>query len=348
MGESKTLADILPGIVVGGGVFNTQMNDDVSKLPVADILYNAFSVGINAIDTSPYYGPSEELIGKALKDPRITGKFKRQDYILMTKVGRIRLEEFDYSAEWVRKSVQRSLERFGTDYLDTVYCHDVEFVPYSSMLEALGALYDLQRQGIIKFVGISGYPPEVLSEAIRQSKAKFGRVPDVVQNYCHFCLQNTTLERYIDTWREAGVGCVINSSPLSMSLLSGRPAAAFHPAPQGLRDAAAKAAEWCRQNGTTLADVSLRFAIGRWKALSDRSGGGVLINGLSFVDELNTVVGIYKELTRRPADADPSRLVGNNWPVDESALKSYEPLFQQVRSIFGDWIDYSWESGIAH
>jgi aryl-alcohol dehydrogenase-like predicted oxidoreductase len=346
MTGQQSLADILPGIIIGGGVFNTQMNDDISKLPVADIIYKAFTLGINAIDTSPYYGPSEELIGRALKDPRIATNFNRSDYILMTKVGRLALDEFNYSRKWVVESVMRSLHRLGTDYLDTVYCHDVEFVSYDGIMEALDALYQLQRQGIVRFIGVSGYPPEVLSKVIYLSKEKFGKAPDVVQNYCHFCLQNTTLKDWVDHWKVAGVGCIINSSPLSMSLLSGRPTAKFHPAPSDLRDAASKASEWCKDHSTTLADVSLKFAIGRWKALAQRNGGGVLINGMSYVTELDHVVSIYSELTRRPDDADPSRVVGIGWPLDEVKLAKYEPTFEAVRAIFGSWINYSWESGI--
>ena len=110
----------------------------------------------------------------------------------MTKCGRYGLDSFDYSPKTIRESVKRSLERLKTDYLDTVYLHDVEFVctPIAprlmgihtgaikeeaasyglaegdealirgegdqKVLDALSELRDLQREGLIKNVGITG------------------------------------------------------------------------------------------------------------------------------------------------------------------------------------------------
>lgn len=84
----------------------------------------AFSLGVNYFDTSPYYGAgkSEELLGKALQG------LPRSEIVLATKVGRYGLDTFDFSAETVTESVHTSLERLRTDYVDVIQCHDVEFV----------------------------------------------------------------------------------------------------------------------------------------------------------------------------------------------------------------------------
>jgi aryl-alcohol dehydrogenase-like predicted oxidoreductase len=144
-----------------------------------------------------------------------------------TKAGRVALNKFDYSPNATRASVQRSLDRLDTTYLDCLYLHDVEFVTEVEVLEAIEVLFELKEKGIILNVGISAYSPEVLTKYIESIKSKYGKVPDVVQNYAHFTIQNTTLNNHLDNWRNLGVSCIVNSSPLNMSLLSGKPAAAF-------------------------------------------------------------------------------------------------------------------------
>ena len=85
----------------------------------------ALECGLNFIDTSPFYGRgmSEVLLGIALKG------VPRDSYTLCTKLGRYDLPHFDFSAKRVAESVDVSLHRLGTDHLDIVLCHDIEFVP---------------------------------------------------------------------------------------------------------------------------------------------------------------------------------------------------------------------------
>ncbi|GAB1520106.1 hypothetical protein RhiTH_003179 [Rhizoctonia solani] len=88
----------------------------------------ALRYGIRAFDTSAYYGTSEIVLGSILK--AVADEFPRESYKIATKCGRygIVAEDFDYSRNTIRKSVQRSLERLGTSYLDVVFLHDVEYV----------------------------------------------------------------------------------------------------------------------------------------------------------------------------------------------------------------------------
>src|SRR6516164_9308912 len=75
---------------------------------------HAIDAGINLVDTSPYYGPlhSEVLLGKALGDGW------RRRVILATKGGRIDLAEFNFSADFLVKSMDESLMRLQTDAVD--------------------------------------------------------------------------------------------------------------------------------------------------------------------------------------------------------------------------------------
>src|SRR5882724_5925123 len=84
----------------------------------------ALDAGMNFIDTAPFYGRgmSEVLLGVALRG------VPRDGFKLCTKLGRYDLNHFDFNARRVAESVDVSLHRLGTDHLDIILCHDIEFV----------------------------------------------------------------------------------------------------------------------------------------------------------------------------------------------------------------------------
>src|SRR4051812_3185355 len=127
MATPPKLSSIIPRLVIGGSSWSNQLVHDPHSLPVRSTILRALDLGFRAFDTSPYYGPSESLLGDAFSQPSLLEKHARDTFIIMTKCGRIKADEFDYSPSWIQKSVTRSLERFQTEYLDVVFCHDVEF-----------------------------------------------------------------------------------------------------------------------------------------------------------------------------------------------------------------------------
>ncbi|RAK99713.1 D-arabinose 1-dehydrogenase (NAD(P)(+)) ARA2 [Aspergillus ibericus CBS 121593] len=268
---SERLSAHLPPLVMGTATFNNQYNHDPFALPTTELVHRAFSSGIRAFDTSPYYGPAEELLGRALATDFIRTHHPRETYYLLTKVGRLASSSFDYSPQWVRHSVRRSLRRLHTEYLDVVYCHDVEFV---SRQEALDAVRELRRirdtEGTIRYVGISGYPVDVLSEIAELVLRETGEPLDIVQSYANFTLQNTRLlSRGLPRLLAAGVDVVPNASPLGMGLLrrDGVPIGSmgdFHPAPDGLRNAIREVSKWVEEQGEKLEVVAIRFAMESW------------------------------------------------------------------------------------
>lgn len=160
------------------------------------------------------------ILGKALASPEISAKYSRQDYFLMTKVGRIAAEEFNYSPAWVRESVERSLQRFQTGYLDVVFCHDVEFVSDEQVVAAVSTLWEFVAEGKVRYVGISGYPIDKLVRVARLCEEKLKRPLDVVQNWGQLTLQNTRLrDQGLKALGDAGVRVVCSSSPLNIGLL---------------------------------------------------------------------------------------------------------------------------------
>src|SRR5262249_17890755 len=118
----------------------------------------ALDLGMNFIDTSPFYGRglSECLLGIALRG------VPRDSYYLGTKPGRSPLPSSVFPARRVVESIDVSLHRMGVTYLDIILCHDIEFVDMAQVLdETLPALRRLQQQGKVRFVGISGYPMKI-------------------------------------------------------------------------------------------------------------------------------------------------------------------------------------------
>jgi len=130
-------------IIYGTSAFAQLYNPIEAHWP-AEACARAIDLGINTFDTSPYYGNSEEVLGNALREIQAT--HPRGSYYLSTKVGRYgpKKADFDYSKERVRRSVETSMERMGTDYLDVVFAHDVEFVSVDSAVEAVGELFRLK------------------------------------------------------------------------------------------------------------------------------------------------------------------------------------------------------------
>ncbi|CAR28302.1 hypothetical protein ZYGR_0R00360 [Zygosaccharomyces rouxii] len=318
----------LPPLVLGGATVNTQYNDDPTKVPLVDMLKHGFNHGIRAIDTSPYYGPSEILYGQALE--HIRDEFPRNSYYICTKVGRIQLDEFDYSREHVRFSVLRSCQRLKTDYLDLVYLHDVEFVPMHQSLEALKELKLLKDEGIIKNFGLSGYPVDYLyylTKHCAHNESEIGPL-DAVLSYCNLNLQNTRLHDYWPHWKhDASLKMINNGSILSMSLLRSQETKLFHPCSDQLRQLATQAAEYCSEHGVELADLATRYAISEWL----NKGSTVL--GVSNVEELEVALRSYRTVLHH----------GGELGKDDQALVSHIQ-----NKIFGSHMNEVWPSGIHH
>ncbi len=212
----------------------------------------ALDHGMNFIDTSPFYGRgmSEVLLGIALKG------IPRDSYSLCTKLGRYDAAHFDFGARRVAESIDVSLHRLGTDHLDIVLCHDVEFVDLRQIVEeTLPALRRQQEAGKVRFVGISGYPMKALKYILDRADL------DCVLSYNQFTLQNTRFsEELVPELKERGIGA-INAGPFSARLLTDAPLPSWLKEPEEVKQAARRAAAHCQSNGTTLAKLALQFSL---------------------------------------------------------------------------------------
>lgn len=303
-GNRIPLRHVLPPLILGTATFNTQYVADPLAMPYRNIVARAVDLGIAGFDTSPYYGPSEILLGTALNalmNPTPTPsnphppQVPRSDLVLITKAGRIKGDEFDYSPAYIRYSVLRSLKRLHTTYLDLVYMHDVEFVSPAEVIGAVRELRRLRDEGLVRFVGISGFPVGVLCELAEMIRAETGEPLDAVLSYGHFTVQNRQLGlpwvegegvdedarkmSPLGRFKAAGVDVVLNASILGMGLLTSRgipadpeltdsgntsPLAVWHPSPPELRVVCKTLATIAAEAGERLESVAIRWAMEEW------------------------------------------------------------------------------------
>ncbi len=211
----------------------------------------ALDLGMNFIDTSPYYGRgmSEVLLGVALRS------VPRERYYLGTKLGRYDRAHFDFSARRVVESVDVSLHRLATDHLDVILCHDIEFVELPQIVnETLPALQKLREQGKVRFIGVSGYPMHIFRWVLERADL------DVILSYNHYTLQNTMLADLAPELKSRGVG-IMNASPFSARLLTNTTLPPWHRAPDNVRQICRQAAEHCSRRGIDIAQLALQFSL---------------------------------------------------------------------------------------
>ena len=214
-------------------------------------VHTALDLGINFIDVSPYYGltKAETVLGRALK------AIPRDRYYLSTKAGRLAENEFDFSQKSIMNSLEESLQRLGTDYVDILLLHDIEFGSYDQVInEGIPALQKLKEQGKIRFFGVSGLPLSIFDKVLEKTDL------DVILSYCHYSLNDTSLVSRIPLLEKKQVG-LINAAPLSMGLLNTRPVADWHPASKEVKQTCKKAAEFCVEHGVDIAKLAIQFSV---------------------------------------------------------------------------------------
>jgi L-galactose dehydrogenase len=217
-------------------------------------VHYAIERGINYFDVSPYYGRTlaETRLGQALVG-------RRHQVLLATKAGRYGKDRdtgFDFSAWRVARSLEESLARLQTDYVDIFQVHDIEYGRKEQILgETLPAMFALKKAGKVRFVGITGYPLGILHDLAASTKI------DTILSYCHYNLMDTTLDDVLTPLaREKGIG-LINASPLHMRVLTDLGPPGWHPAPKRVVEAGQRAAELCRTQGSNISDLAMQFAL---------------------------------------------------------------------------------------
>ncbi|OAS17072.1 aldo/keto reductase [Paenibacillus oryzisoli] len=284
-----------------GGVFGPTDERDIEKM-----IHEALESGINFIDTAPSYGrgESERRIGSALKGGR------RNEAVLASKaVGPG--QSFDYAT--TIRSVEDSLERLQTDWIDLLQIHDVEQVPYETIVnETLPALEKLREDGKIRYIGVSTRILSLLERYMGLNRF------DSIQFYARYMLiDHTAKDIVLPLAAEKEIG-VINGSVLGLGLLADTPAPFLRP---NLIDEATKRMEQLEFLRKTaphgLVEPAMRFSLSQpaiHVTLTGAATTDVLRKNLAFCEgqgldpeELQRVYGLFQGRSLFPAEKEEDK-----------------------------------------
>lgn len=279
-----------------GAEFRSVDIDEVMKSTIT-----ALELGMNFIDTSPFYGRgmSEVMLGQGLKG------IPRDSYLLGTKLGRYSDIHFDFSEKRVEESIHISLHRLGTDHLDVLLMHDVEFVQLSQIWEETWpALLKAKEQGKVRAIGFSCYPMKTFNTVLNHIEDTC----DCVLSYNQYTLQNTAFaEDLLPRLKAQNIGA-INAGPFSARLLTNAPLPDWLKEPEEVKAAARAAAKLCEDNSVDLAQLALQFSC-------------------EHTDISSTVAG----------SANPQNIKKwANWlaePIDQSLLTQVQAIFAPVKNL---------------
>ena len=173
----------------------------------------ALDLGVTMLDTADVYGPhvSEQVVGEAIAS-------RRHEVTLATKFGIVNLgpvepgvRQVDGRPEYVRHSIEGSLQRLGVDHVDLYYLHRPD--PDVPIEETIGAMAELVSEGKVRHLGLS----EAAADTVRRAVA----VHPIAALQTEYSLFSRDIEGDIlDTCRELGVG-IVPYSPLGRGMLTG-------------------------------------------------------------------------------------------------------------------------------
>ena len=193
------------------GAWGNPDHDDAVR-----VIHAALDAGINFVDTADVYsaGESERIVGKALA--------KRRDrVVLASKVNSPMGEDPNQrgsSRRWIVRACEDSLRRLGTDHLDLYQVHRPD--PDTAVEETLGALTDLVRQGKVRYLGSSTFPPSAIVEA-QWAARRCGHERFVTEQPPYSLLARGIEAEVLPTCERHRMG-VLTWSPLAGGWLSGR------------------------------------------------------------------------------------------------------------------------------
>ena len=291
-----------------GGLF-TAVDDDQA----ARTLARAWELGIRYYDVAPLYGygTAERRLGAALSER------PRESYVLSTKVGRLvrpgaglpatadvdrqrlggrddayyadvddRRIVFDYSADGIRRSLDESLARLGTDRLDVVLIHDPDDHWKAAIEGAYPALHRLREQGVIGAIGVGMNQSAMLARFARETEMDAFLVAGR-----YTLLDQDALPELLPLCVARGISVLIGGAMNSGVLADPRPGAHFDYGPAGpaVLERAQRLAATCLRHGVPLRAAAMQFP------LAHPAVAG-LIAGIRRVDHLDE----YPTLMREP------------------------------------------------
>jgi aryl-alcohol dehydrogenase-like predicted oxidoreductase len=199
-------------LCLGAMMFGGETDEATSKR----IIDKAFDQGVNFIDTADVYhaGRSEEIVGRAIAE-------RRDSWVIATKFGYPTTQgpnEQGQSRKWIIQSVEASLKRLGTDYIDILYFHRA--LLDAPLEEGVRAIGDLIRQGKVRYFGLSNFRGWRIAEIVRLAD-QLGIERPVASEPLYNMVDRTAEVEQLPAAAHYGIG-VVPYSPLARGVLTGK------------------------------------------------------------------------------------------------------------------------------
>jgi aryl-alcohol dehydrogenase-like predicted oxidoreductase len=309
--------------VIGLGCNNFGVRLDEAR--TAQVVDAALDAGINFFDTADRYGDtrSEEYLGRALDK-------RRRSAVVATKFGS-KIDESRHGAkpEYVRRALEDSLRRLGTDWVDLYQLHRPD--PLVPIAETLGALNDLVVAGKVREIGCSNFSSEQLREADEAGFSGGARFVSLQNEYS--LLQREQEQTVLTECIERGVA-FLPYFPLASGLLTGKYRRG-EPPPTGARlaDPSARfATRFMNDEKLALADRLAAFAASRGHTLLElalswlvaRPGVTSVIPGATTAEQVRANVDAVRWRLSKTDLGEVDGVTSQSWeaprPVTSTAL----------------------------
>ncbi|MFM0664361.1 aldo/keto reductase [Paraburkholderia sediminicola] len=285
-------------LCLGAMMFGGETDEATSKR----IIDKAFDQGVNFIDTADVYhgGRSEEIVGRALGE-------RRDSWVVATKFGYPTDQgpnEQGQSRKWIIQSVEASLKRLGTDYIDVLYFHRA--LLDAPLEEGVRAIGDLIRQGKVRYFGLSNFRGWRIAEIVRLAD-QLGIDRPVASEPLYNMVDRTAEVEQLPAAAHYGIG-VVPYSPLARGVLTGKYAPDDAPPPDsraGRGDKRIQQTEWrpeslaiaqqvaahAESRGTTSIAFALAWVLKNKLVSSTIAGPRTEAHWDSYVQALNVQLG---------------------------------------------------------
>jgi voltage-dependent potassium channel beta subunit len=198
--------------------FDTQMKDDLA----AECMQAAFDAGCNFFDNAEGYaaGESEAIMGRVIRQQG----WKRHEYVVSTKFywgihGNVRNMRNTLNRKYLMHAIDGSLERFGLDFIDLVYCHRPD--PATPIEETVWAMSDMISQGKALYWGTSEWSADEIRAAWLIADRHHLHKPVMEQPQYNLFSRDRVEKEYARLYEDIGLGTTI-WSPLASGLLTGK------------------------------------------------------------------------------------------------------------------------------
>ena len=204
-------------VVAIGGWINFEAGK-IGEEATRAVIERAYELGVNFFDSADVYGrgSSERVMGDVLS------QYERSTLVMSTKVfGEMSDDVNDrgLSRKHIFESIDKSLDRLQTDYIDIYFCHRPD--PETPILETARAMNDLIQQGAVMYWGTSEWEADQIAEAVRICDKHNLHKPQTDQPQYSMLFRDRVEKQILPLTQPAGIG-LVPWSPLAFGMLTGK------------------------------------------------------------------------------------------------------------------------------